>query len=454
MELTLQRSLEIALAKNLSLRIAQLNRDALQTEVARALAQFDPSVGFALTASGERPVSDVCDPPSHCAPHSEPEVLTQTGTPFIRTLLPTGASVLLSSDLSRQDTQGARPPVDYNSGLTLSIVQPLLRGGRVYVVTKPVKDAEFDARIEGARLNAEVLRVIAATKSAYYAVVLGERVIGVTEDALERDRALVDASQSLFRAGIVTRRDVLSAELQLAKDQARLVEAQADLASARIVLANVLGLPIGSEPVLVDRQLDPHLIEFDLERWIASAVKNRPEIMEAGERLNKSALNVRVAKNSLLPQLDAVASFGRSQSSASFGRSLGIGGHAWSVGLVFSVPLGNAAAKASAARAEIDHRRLEQELEQQKRLVELEVRQAVIKLRRSLDSIKAFTAVVEQAKGKIEVARARFALGLATNFDVTDAQADLLDAETDLLRAITDYNTGLAELEARVAGPV
>ena len=68
--------------------------------------------------------------------------------------------------------------------------------------------------------------------------------------------------------------------------------------------------------------------------------------------------------------------------------------------------------------------------------------------------MKTLRALVDQAQGKLDFAQARFALGLATNLDITDAQEDLLGAETDLLEAIVDYNIGLAELEARIAGPI
>jgi outer membrane protein TolC len=75
-------------------------------------------------------------------------------------------------------------------------------------------------------------------------------------------------------------------------------------------------------------------------------------------------------------------------------------------------------------------------------------------LDRSLERIRPLTVAIEQAQGKLEIARARFALGQATNFDITDAQEELLDAETELLEAIVEYNTALAQLEASIAGPV
>jgi outer membrane protein TolC len=183
-------------------------------------------------------------------------------------------------------------------------------------------------------------------------------------------------------------------------------------------------------------------------------VSNRPEILAVEERLGQSALDIRVAHNTTLPQLDLVAAYGKVHRARTFERSLDLRGEAWSAGLVFSVPLGNVAARSALSRAEIEQKRLQQELMQLKRQIELEVRAAVIKLRRSVERMRVLSVGIEQAQGKLEVAQARFALGQATNFDITDAQQDLLDAQTDLLTATADYNIGLAELEASIARPI
>ena len=166
----------------------------------------------------------------------------------------------------------------------------------------------------------------------------------------------------------------------------------------------------------------------------------------------KSALNVSVAKNSVLPQVDFIASYNKAQTGSTLGRALDFRGRAWSAGVVFSYPILNVAAKSDLAKAEIEHTRLDETLRQTKRKIELQVRESVIKINRSLERVKPLSLGLDQAKGKLEIAKAQFALGLTTNLDITDAQANILTAETDLLRAIVDYNIGLAELEARIAG--
>jgi len=447
-ELTLQESIDIALKKNLNIQIAELTKDAAETEISRAKALFDPTMGFGLINSAGRSF-----------PEQAPDkaINAQSTTPFIKTLVPTGATLLLSTELTREETRPAKPSTAstaFGSGVGLTIIQPLLRGGRIYVATKPVRDAEFDLRVEEAKLRAEILRVTAATKRAYYTVILAEKVIELINTAIQRNKALIEASQGLFEAGLVTKRDVFSAEISHAKNVAKLVSAQADLAFAKDAFVDVLGLPMGRELRLRDKGIGFQPIPLELEKWIAIALSNRPEILEIDEKLKKSLLNVRTAKNTVLPQVDLVASYGRSQIGSTFGRSLDLRGQEWSAGIVFSVPIGNVGAKSALALAEIEHARFQEELVQQKRQVELQVRAAVIKLRKSLERMEAFGVIVEQAKGKLEVANGRFALGLATNLDITDAQGDLLDAETNLLGAIVDYNTGLAELEASAAGPL
>ena len=252
----------------------------------------------------------------------------------------------------------------------------------------------------------------------------------------------------------MTKRDVFSAGISRADDAASLASAQGDRELAQNILSDVLGIPIGTDVRLRDETIDFEPIPLDLGRWIALANERRPEILAAGEALKKSWLDVRVNQNALLPQLNFVGSYGRGETGTTVGTALDFRGDVWTTGLVFSYPLGNVAARSLLSRAKLEQARFEQELAQTRRLVELQVRAAVIRIRTSLERMKPLAVSVEQSEGKLEVAQARFALGQATNKDVTDAQDSLLKGETSLLRSIVEYDIGLAELEASIAGQI
>jgi outer membrane protein len=443
--LTLEDAVALALEENLRLKITRLNEEALETEIPRAEAIFHPLLGSTLTASREKTVED--------GRRTEDES-KRTPTAFLSENIPTGGNILLSGDFTRTETARATPSPEFESHYSVSVVQPLLRGGRIYVATRPIKDAQYNWRIAAAQLQADILTVTAQTKTAYYNAVLADKIIDVTQEAIARDEALIEASDALFKAGLVTKRDVFSAAILRADDEDRLVRARGDREVAQYVLSDVLGVSIGTEVRLRDEAIDFEPVPLDLATWIALANERRPEILAADEAVKKSWLDVRVAQNTLLPEVNIVGSYGRGETGTSIGNALAFRGDQWTTGLLFSYPLGNVAARSALSRAKLEHARLQQELAQTRRLVELQVRAAVIKLRTSLQRMKPLAVNVEQSEGKLEVAQARFALGLATNKDVTDAQESLLDAERDLLDSTVTYKIGLAELEASIAGTI
>jgi outer membrane protein TolC len=442
--LRLEEAVETALRHNLPAQIARLSRDAVEYEIPKAKAIFHPTVGLSAQAAGDRDV-----------PENGPttNVKNQDGRAFVSQLTPTGGSLVVSSALGRE-TPGELSEKDHSSAGAVSVIQPIMRGGGFVVATRPIKDARYDLRIEEARLQAEILRVIAAAKTTYYGVLLAEEIIRVTTEAIERDRSLVDASRELLEAGMITKRDLYQAEFLLSSDTSKLVEARAAREEARIALLDVLGIPIGTEVTLVDRSLDAEPIPLELERWIDTAVERRPEVLEVKYGLDKNLLDIRVSTNAVLPQLDLIASYGKDQIGSTLPRALNLKGEAWTAGLAFSVPVGNVAARADLAQANVRQEALKRILAQQERQVELQVRTAAIKVDRSLNSATALRSAIEHVFSSLEVARGQFSLGLATNLAVTEAQEDLLDTQTDLLTSLVDYHVGLAELEASVAGPL
>jgi outer membrane protein TolC len=329
-----------------------------------------------------------------------------------------------------------------------------MRGGRIYVATREIKDAEFNLGVAQSQLQAEILRVTADVKQAYYNTIFSARVIQVSQEAIERSRLLVEASEALFSAGRANQRDVVSAQIRLSDDLSDLVRRQALLERSQLVLRDVTGLPIREPLALASDTIPFYPIKIQQAQWIERAIANRPEIQGVLYRLDQSALNVRVASNSVLPKLDVVGLFRRSDFDRSYQNVWGFDSQRFIGGLEFEIPFGNVAARERLRSAKIVHQRVERELVNTRRLIELEVRGEVISLRENLEDLEAQTAKVQQARQKLEIATVRYQRGLANNLDITDAQEDLVDAETDFLANIVDYTNGLARLEARIAGPL
>jgi outer membrane protein TolC len=449
----LEEALRTALERNLRLQIVALDRDEAEREVPATRAFFHPTPGFDYLASGGNTLQPVFveDTDIQIGETLEPILLQQAGA-FIRQEIPTGATLTLGVDALREDSSGTE--LRNEGTATIELRQPLMRGGRTYVATRPILDASYDLEIQEARLQAEILRVSASTKVAYYNTILAARLIEVTEEAVARNRRLIEASEALFRAARATRRDVVSAQIRLSDDLARLALRRADLDRARLDLANVLGLPIGEIVQPAESTVPFRTVEFHVQDWVGRALNQRPEILELRTELEKAELGVRVAGNDVLPKLDLVGLYGRGDNDDTLVRAFEFQEDRWEAGLQFEIPFGNVAARERLSAAKIAYRRIERRLTQRERLIEVEVRDEAIRLRENLEDLRAQSTKVEKAREKLEIAVARYRLGIANNLDITDAQQDLLDAETNLLNAVVDYVNGLARLEARIAGPL
>jgi outer membrane protein TolC len=77
-----------------------------------------------------------------------------------------------------------------------------------------------------------------------------------------------------------------------------------------------------------------------------------------------------------------------------------------------------------------------------------EVRFALRLLNRTEDNISIQREQIEQAMGKLELAKIKFSRGLADNFDLIEAESELRSAEIGLVSAVTQYIEGQYRLKA------
>jgi outer membrane protein len=435
--ISLKAAVEVALLHNLDLQIARSERDAARHEVPATRAKFHPTTGFAVETAG----SDLGGSSS-----------TQSALAFLRQEVPTGGTVIVNTDFFRSELSGTE--LRNEGALGLEVRQPLMRGGRPYVARREILDAGYEFGIQDAQFEAEVLRITRDTKVAYYDTILAARLVEVTEAAVERSERLIEASEALFQAARASKRDVVSAQIRLADDLAGLAVRRAELRQAQLALRDVLGLPLAELVHPAESSVPFRVVTFHQGEWVERALRDRPEIRELRTRLEQIGLRVRISGNDVLPKLDMLGTYRRTDDGGKLSRAFDLGSERWTVGLEFEIPFANIAARERLTEAEIDYGRVERELERERRLVEREVRSEVIELRRNLAEVSLQSDKVERSREKLEVAIARYRLGIANNLDITDAQSDLLDAETDLLTAIFDYTNGLARLEASIAGSI
>jgi len=118
----------------------------------------------------------------------------------------------------------------------------------------------------------------------------------------------------------------------------------------------------------------------------------------------------------------------------------------WTVGLRFSIPIGNRAAKAVSARSQVQLEQSQMSLEDTERNILVEVRIAVRAVETFRKSVDAARANVFLQRKKLEAEQKRYDNGMSTSFQVLTFQNDLTSALNQEIAAITAYNKSIAAL--------
>jgi HAE1 family hydrophobic/amphiphilic exporter-1 len=214
----------------------------------------------------------------------------------------------------------------------------------------------------------------------------------------------------------------------------------------------------------------------DLIESLAAAHERRPEILEAESRKVRTEVKVDAAKSLVLPQLNLVAAYARRGLAGTLNpNAVGFNGPVVvpptvegatarsygtisenqfpdaSVGLAFSLPIGNRAAKANLVIARAAVAQATTAITATEQQIEAEVRNAVFALESARQRIEASKSARSAAETQLFAEQEKFAVGLSTNFLVLTRQNELTNARVVETSALTDYRKAETEL-ARSTG--
>lgn len=454
--LTLEDCIRIALSKNISLRIAQ--GDLTKAEAAHAGSYGAYFPVFSLIGTKESTLEKRPADSLNVADPTEQNFDNQAIVATVQQILPTGAVLDFSGDIRRDlyspDRFGAAPISTRNRIYSVQLRQPLLRNAWPNAARSAIRAARYERDMQEKLLLNTKLQTIFAVKSAFYEVLYQRELIRVNQAAIQRDSTLFAASESKVAAKLATRRDVLSAEIQLASDKASLIKSQSDYEFALDALKEVMGVPIEMPIAVFGVELSYAPVSLQEERLLRQALENNPSLHSAEAGIDRSRLQLKVAKNQLLPQFDVIAGYSGSFEKEDKVQGIDLRTTGFVTTVSLSYPFLDRAAAASAENAQIALSQQEDNVLNLKRQLALSVRSIVRNTYSSIEAINTLRRTIEAAEQKVEFATTMFNLGRASNLDITDAQEALLKAQTQYVRELVDYHIQLALLESLTGQPV
>jgi outer membrane protein TolC len=278
---------------------------------------------------------------------------------------------------------------------------------------------------------------------AYYDLQAADSSIIINQAAVtDATRSLSDA-QLQERAGVGTRFDILTAQVQLATANQNLTNAQGQQQTARKNLAQLLVVDNNTEFTAADPVGQLGTWRYSLEDSIVLAFKNRPEVEQQLSLRRISQQQEIVAAAADAPQVNLFANY-------SLGKSLSTSVSAqdnYSVGAQLSWSFfDGGAAGANANRQKVSQTIYENQFTTTRNQIRFQVEQAYFSLGSNQKNIATSTQALKQAEESLKLARLRFQAGVGTQTDVINAQTALATARGNRITAILNYNRALSSL--------
>jgi outer membrane protein TolC len=320
-------------------------------------------------------------------------------------------------------------------------------------------------RWDVARLQTERARQsVAFDVSVRYAEVLEAYATRETaERTLERAEAVLKDAVNLEKRGVLTREDVLRAEVQVADARQALTTARSGVKITFAALNRAIGitvgyptrvteaaLPIDPSPVLgAPQQPQAPTFELELERCLDLAVRNRPEFVVVQKAIQSAARGVDAAKADYLP------TFG-TRATGSVVEGVDVqNATVFNAGIFMKWDVYSGGRRMAGVRlAESDVRAAVAEAQQICDTIAFEVHVAFANIEDARERITQTRKAVEQARETLRLVQARYNRGDAKPTDVVDAQTALTRAEQNANNARYAYLIALARMEFATGVPL
>ena len=465
LKLDLIGAYQLALARNLNLHVGRYDIAIADANLRGSGGIFDPTLWANINFdSTKTPTSTILEGAN---------VAESDNMRFglgVNQLLPSGTEVSASWSSFRGKTNSEFFFLNprWDASLNLELTQPLLNGFGTIANRASIIIAENLRNQTAVGFEVQIIQLLADVEQAYWALVATRRAIAVGEQSLELAKRLLEETRQRIEVGTSAPIDQVQSEATVATRQQELIYAYNAAANAEDNLKGLLGFDLPHEWQVRLETTDSYDIEPllpDLEESIETALRKRPAIIQQELEMERLDTNVKVARNSTLPRLDLTGSYGWSGVSGTgtiedpdTGEPItireGWGDAAeqvfdfdfprWTIGLTYSVPVGNHRAKEQLAATRYQRDRSAAQLAALKQEITRQVRFAVRALEDGAAAIDAAVASRRLAARNLEAEETKFDNGLSTNFQVSEIQRALSDAQLAEIQARVTYRQALA----------
>lgn len=388
---------------------------------------------------------------------------------------PTGTAFSFVFDNNRDSTNSPRSYLNptLNSYYHVALQQQLLAGFGFGPNLRFLRIAKNNQRISDQAFKLQVITTITQIANMYWDLVAAYEDEGVKSRALDFAKQTLDSGRKQLALQAIPAMDVMKDEAEVANREQDLTIAKTTLQFQELLIKNALTKNL-DDPILEAMPVKPtDSIASDVtvapanstEDGITLALKDRIELSESTIDLENRRISRDAARNALLPTVALTAYYGGTGlagpqnplSPIPSTQPIDWGGAVknafnntspdYYVGLSVNVPIRNRVAKSDQYRSELETRQAELRMQQLKKQIRIEVRNAQYALEQSRARVESARKARDLAQKTFDITAKEQELGAGSNLQTLTARRDLSAAESALVAAMTAYQKAKIELD-------
>ncbi len=470
LRLTLEDAIRLTLLNNTEVKLNQLQYEGSRYALLRTHQPFDPFVFSSFNATRQKLPTI-----SQLEGAETLSNLTQNSTFNFSQLFETGTRSTVAFTANRQSNNSIftlfNPSLATN--LNFFLTQPLLRNRGFFPNRAPIVIAQRNVKRSLADFEASVNDSLSRAVDQYWAVIQARENLSVLRNSLDLAEATFKQNKRALELGALPPLDIYRSESQVATRRVVVIQAEYNLKQLEDALRRTIGADLDSTVAPLDLELvepaEPgaDLVETNATDALERAMQKRPELESLRQQLANDDTSIKLAHNSLQPDLalsGSYASSGRGGnqldpstlppivvSRGGLGEALSqlrsFDFPTYGFSLQLRLPLRDRGAQADLGNALVAKRRSLYQLRFAEQAVSLQVRNAVHQLDQSKLSLSASRIARDLAQKNLQAEERKYELGTVTIFFVLEAQTQLAQAELSFVQAQLGYQRAVAAVQ-------
>jgi outer membrane protein len=313
----------------------------------------------------------------------------------------------------------------------------------------PIFDLSLWKQYQASRRNLDAARasslstreqVILLVVSQYIGALRNVADVEASQSRVDLAQALYDQAADLQKEGVGTGIDTLRANVELQNEKQRLIEAENNRDASLFGLSKILNLDPRQKVELADSLSFFETPQPEVNSSIDQALEGRPEWKQIEAQEQALKYDKQAAEYSRIPTLKFQGYW------QELGTSAPTVIPVYQYSAVFDVPIFTGGRiRAQIARADQEVQRIEQQKEDLRNQIGLDVKTALLNLESARNEVQVANLGVQLAREEVDQARDRFKAGVANNIEVITAQDSLSRANDNQIAALYRFNQARAD---------